>query len=111
MFENNKTDCIDSIKFGTRRTRQWRTRCAVKHSLDPRNAKAADYLDRLSDKANQLTDADWLRLQPHFNWTSERWREAISQTARAVGFTSTINDFPSFVEHLVGLLSQPQVNA
>jgi hypothetical protein len=80
---------------------------AAKHPSDQRNTKAAACLLNLANEASQLSESQWSQLQPHFGWASERWREAISQTARAVGFQHKIKDLPSFVKHLLDVLSQP----
>jgi hypothetical protein len=108
MFENeNKIDCIDSLIFGLSRTRDWRRSTAAKYPSDPRNIRAVECLSSLANESSQLSEADWLRLQKHFGWASESWREAVSQTARLVGFKHKIKDLPSFVEHLLEVLSQP----
>ena len=108
MFENeNKIDCIDSLIFGISRAKNWRRNTAVKYPTDLRNLRAADCLATLATEASQLSDSDWKRLQPHFGWANERWREAISQTARLVGFKFKIKDLPSFVKHLLDVLAQP----
>ncbi len=107
MFENeNKTDCIDSLIFGISRTGDWRRTLANRFPTDLRNLRAADCLATLTTEASQLSDKDWSKLQPHFGWANERWREAISQTARLVGFKFKIKDLPSFVKHLLDVLSQ-----
>jgi hypothetical protein len=80
---------------------------AVRHPSDPRNARGQECLAALATDAAELSDSDWLRLQPFAGWASESFREAISLAARQVGFTKKIKDFPSFVEHLLDVLSQP----
>jgi hypothetical protein len=63
-----------------------------RYPSDPRNARAAECLLKLASEANELSDADWSRLAPHASWANEHWREAISQTARAVGFQHKVKD-------------------
>jgi hypothetical protein len=110
MFENeNKIDCIDSLIFGLSRTRDWRRNTAAKYPSDPRNGRAAECLSKLANEACQLSEADWSLLEPHFGWADECWREAVSQTARLVGFKHKIKDLPSFVKQLLDVLSQPVV--
>ena len=111
MIENEKIDCIDSLIFGLNRTAQWHQKMAAKYPSDPRNARAAECLSKLATDASKLSDQDWLQLQSHCGWANERWRESISQAARAVGFQQKIKDLPSFVTSLVGVLSQPSVAA
>jgi hypothetical protein len=108
MIENEKVDCIDALTFGLNRTRGWRQKIATKHPGDPRNARAADRLAKLAADANTLTDDDWLLLKPNAGWASERFRGAITQAARAVGFQKKITDLHSYVQHLLDVLSQPQ---
>lgn len=109
MIENEKIDCVDSLIFGLNRTAQWRKKKAVQFPPDPRNARAADCLLKLATDASELSDGAWSQLQPHCGWANERWREAISQAARQVGFAHKIKDLSSFVKHLLDVLSQPSV--
>jgi hypothetical protein len=104
MFENEKVDCIDSLIFGLNRTGQWRQKMAVKYPSDPRNGRAAESLAELASVANKLSDDAWSQLQPHCGWASEPWREAVSKTARLVGFQHKVKDLPSFVTTLIGAL-------
>ena len=109
--ETEKVDCIDALIFGLNRSAMWRRKMATKYPADPRNARATDCLSRLAIEANTLSDDDWQALKPHAGWASERFREAISQTARTVKFQNKITNLGSFVKHLVDALSQPQSNA
>jgi hypothetical protein len=109
--EIEKTDCIDALDFGLNRTGAWRQRMALKHPLDQRNARAAELLAKLANETPALSNDDWLRLKPHSGWANERFREAISDAARAVGFQHRITDLPSFVGRLVRVLSQSQSEA
>ena len=68
----------------------------------------SDCLSKLAINASTLTDSDWLQLKPHAGWASERFRDAITRAARAVGFQKKITDLHSYVEHLLGVLSEPQ---
>ena len=109
MIEVRKSDCEQTLVFGLTRTRDWRKKLATKYAVDPRNSKAVECLTVLAKAAStELTDSEWVLLQPHCSgWADERFREAISVAARAVGFTRKIQDFPSFIEHLLGVLEQP----
>ncbi len=107
MIEDEKIDCIDALVFGLNRTAHWRQKMAAKYPGDPRNVRAAECLLKLATDATELSDGAWSQLQPHCGWASERWREAISQAARAVGFAHKIKDLSSFVKHLLDALSQP----
>ncbi len=108
MIENEKCDAIDAITFGLNRTRSWRQRTAVKYPSDNRNTRAADCLAKLAADVSTLTDSDWLLLKPHAGWASERFRNAITQAARSVGFQNKITDLHSYVVHLLEVLSQSE---
>jgi hypothetical protein len=109
MIEFKKSDCEQTLVFGLTQTRDWRKKQATKYAVGPRNSKGVECLTVLAKAASiELTDSQWILLQPHCSgWADERFREAISIAARAVGFTRKIQNFPTFIEHLVGVLSQP----
>jgi hypothetical protein len=109
MFELQKSDCSGSINHGINLTVPWRDKMSVRYS-DPRNAKASACLTILAAEAAGLSDSDWLRLQPYFDGGAP-WREAISKTARAVGFRHNIKDLHTFVEHLLDVLAEQPVSA
>jgi hypothetical protein len=111
MIENEKIDAIDSLIFGLNRTAEWRKKMAARYPSDPRNARASECLAKLATDATGLSDGAWLLLQPYSGWASENWRASISNAARTVGFQKKISDLPSFVGHLVDVLSQPSVAA
>jgi hypothetical protein len=102
-----KSDCTDTFKVGFNHTGRWRGRLANKFPGDPRNAKAATYLLKLADEAGELTDQDWARLQPHYEFASKRFQDAVSETGRLVGFQHKITNLHSFVDALVDVLSKP----
>jgi hypothetical protein len=104
MIENLKIDCIDSLAFGLHRTAIWRKKMAVQYPTDSRNGRAAECLESLAVDANKLSDELWSQLKPYSGWASKSWREAISKTARMVGFQHKITDVPTFVDTLVGVL-------
>jgi hypothetical protein len=83
----NKDDCIQSIAFGLNRTALWRDKIFDRYG-DQRNVWASKALKKLAGDTPGLSEESWAQLQPHYDWGSERWREAISQAARQVGFTT-----------------------
>src|SRR5258705_9238111 len=105
MIDDTKNDCIDSIIKMLQRTSNWRKSITARFPTDPRNKKAADTLDSLAVEAASLTDAQWESLRHHFSWCSERWRNALSHTARGVGFHFRSSDLTFFVKALVEQLS------
>jgi len=46
-------------------------------------------------------------LQPYYDFSSQLWREAISQAARSVGFHHPEKHFAGFIDSLVSVLSLP----
>src|ERR1035437_5156835 len=104
MIENEKLDCVDSLIFGLNRTAVWRKKTSAQYPSDPRNGRAAECLAELATDASELSDDAWSQLKPHCGWGSESWREAISQTARLVGFKQKIQELPAFVTTLIGVL-------
>lgn len=75
---------------------------------DQRNAWAAGALRKLADDMANLPDEAFARLGTHCD-DSERWREAISEAARQVGFRHKSKSLPFFLKNLIGVLSQPAV--
>jgi hypothetical protein len=104
MTENEKIDCTDALAFGIHRTRLWREKMLIKYPSDLRNGRAAECLGKLAADAKDLSEELWLELKPYSGWASESFREAISQTARMVGFQYKIRDLPSFVDGLIRVL-------
>ena len=104
MLENEKLECIESIKFGINRCAIWREKIGAQYPLDTRNGRAADCLAQLATSPAELSDDAWSRLQPYFDWGSEPWREAISQTARLAEFKQKITSLPAFVTALIEVL-------
>ena len=104
MTKNEKIDCSDTLTFGIHRTKLWREKMLAKYPSDPRNGRAAECLGKLAVDAKDLSEELWLELKPYSGWASESFREGISQTARMVGFQHKIQDLPTFVERLLGVL-------
>jgi hypothetical protein len=100
-----KQDCIESIIKILERTSAWRKAISVNFPDDTRNMKAAHTLDSLAVEATNLTDEQWAELQPHFSWSSERWRNALSHSARGVGFHYRSKDLKFFAKALIEQLS------
>src|SRR5882757_7849616 len=100
MIDDTKNEGIDSIIKMLERTSNWRKATAPKFPNDPRNLKAAHTLDSLAVEAVNLTDAQWAELQMHFS-SSEKWRNALSHTARGVGFHFRSSDIKCFVKALL----------
>jgi cyclopropane fatty-acyl-phospholipid synthase-like methyltransferase len=108
---NSKDDCIGSLCGAFMRTSRWRSSLQKKFPSDARNGRAAETLSRLADEAVNLTDEQWLALQPHFHWTSEKWADDLSQATRRVEFQRNVRTFPAFVQDLISVLSENSVAA
>ena len=102
-IENEEQDnCVQSITYGINRTADWRDKVYERYQ-DQRNLWAAKALRKLASDAH-LTQESWEKLQPHFEWGSQHFREAVSQAARQVGFQHKSKSFPFFVKYLVSAL-------
>jgi hypothetical protein len=110
-LENEQEHCAASTSNRLAKTRIWRQNLSAQYKGDPRNLRAAEMLAQLSDDATRLSDEAWAELKQFYNWDCERWREAVSLTARRVGFQHGRTHFPYFVKHLVGVLSHSSVAA
>ncbi|MGY3588526.1 hypothetical protein ACVIGB_002515 [Bradyrhizobium sp. USDA 4341] len=112
MILNDKDDCIESIARSLERTAAWRRTLVVKFPDDPRNAKAAEALEKLALAATDITEAQWSELQPKFGgWESQTWRNALSQSARVIGFQHRSVNFNFFVKILLQNLTAESVSA
>jgi hypothetical protein len=113
ITEIEKTNCAESIAFGLNRAEKWRRKTDVRYPGDPRNLRAAATLAKLATESVQLTDAEWDQLRPYYSYcgVDARWREALAQAARQIGFYQHINSFPYFVKSLVEVLSQSSIAA
>lgn len=107
MTDNDKLDCIGSMKLGLERTAEWRQRMAQRFPQDQRNAAAVDLLRRMTGQVAGLSTEDWQRLEPHFAHTSRRWDTAVSEASRLVGFKTQSPELASFVRNLIALLAEP----
>ncbi len=108
MIEKEKSDCIESLSAGLTKASRWR-RKLVDQYTDPRNSYAAEKLAQLAEETPSLSDEYFELLKPYFNSSPTRWREALSQATRLVGFVHKKTSFTFFVRNLIGLLSQPSV--
>jgi hypothetical protein len=97
-----KADCIASLSASLTSTSRWRAQLSDR---DPRYGRAARRLLKLAGEAASLSDAQWQALQPHFH--SERWREAVRETSRDVGFAFRKASFAFYLKNLVRLLEAP----
>jgi hypothetical protein len=101
---NDKNDCIESITRTLERTSVWRKSLATKFE-DARNLRAAETLDGFVTDTANLTDEQWATLSPHYNWSSEKWRSALSDTARGIRFHVRTKQFDVFVKALLQRLT------
>jgi hypothetical protein len=75
-----------SILYLPRKTVQWRRTIADRHADDPRNERAADWLERILDEGeDSVSPETWQALEGHVG--TIRLRTAINETSRTVGFS------------------------
>jgi hypothetical protein len=107
ILDQENEHCLESVKFGLDRTATWRDKTDERYPGDPRNARAAKRLRELAADAAELGEKEWQDLQPYFSkLTLPKWREAIAQTARQIGFYRDAKTFSAFVKLLLATLSQ-----
>jgi hypothetical protein len=73
---------------------------------DPRNARAAETLDKLAGEANDLSDEAWQQLKPYFSWSCGKWSDAVSLASRRVEFQRNVKTLPAYVDHLAEILAE-----
>jgi hypothetical protein len=106
---NNKQSCIDSLCGNFTRSAIWRRGLQAKYN-DPRNARAAETLDKLAGEANDLSDEAWQQLKPYFSWSCGKWSDAVSLASRRVEFQRNVKTLPAYVDQLAGILSEQNAN-
>ena len=75
-----------SILYLPRKTIQWRRTIADRHADDPRNERAADWLERILDGGSDSVPPEtWQALERHIG--TPRLRTAINETSRTVRFS------------------------
>ena len=85
---------------------------AGRFSQDDRNTKAVSALNKLIERLPEMTNAEFDELRPHFNWASTGWLDAVSMTARQVGFALPRPSLKFFLRVVVNMLSrQAQIAA
>ena len=113
MNTQEKLHCAESIAYGLNRVGKWRRKTDIRYPGDKRNIFAAETLAKLAVDSAQLTDDAWNQLKPYYCYggIDARWREAVAQTARQVGFYQNVKSFPAFVENLIDVLSRSSIAA
>jgi hypothetical protein len=110
MISNSKQNCITDLSASVKRTAVWRRGLQAKYPNDPRNGRAGDTLEKLTNEVSDLTDQQWSQLKPFYSWESGTWADAVSETSRQVEFRG-VNTLSDFVNRLVPILSQSSVAA
>jgi hypothetical protein len=101
---NTKEDCAASISRVLESTSLWRKATAARFPEDDRNAKAAQRLDQLAIDAAELSEEQWQMLKPFYGWASTTFRDAVSKTAKSVGFHHRCGNLDYFIAVLVRAL-------
>jgi len=105
ILEPEKQDCAESISHRLTKTRAWRENLSTQYPDDERNLRAAASLAELAKEAAALSDETWEELKPFYKFDCFLWREAVSLTARRVGFQYGRATFPFLVRNLIRVLS------
>jgi hypothetical protein len=101
-----KNECVTSIVQGLQAAAKWRAVTGNRFPDDPRNARAVAKLTKLATEMPDMPDELWEQLRPHYHWASLKWRDALSQAARQVGFVYPSPSLKLFLSNLVCLLNQ-----
>ena len=104
MHNENRDNCVRAIIHGTTRTANWREKIFQQYR-DERNLWSSKALHKLAGDALSMTDHAWAKLEPYYAEGSEPFRNAVSDTARHVGFEHKSKSFPFFVNNLVATLT------
>jgi hypothetical protein len=99
-----KDFCTESLRKTIVRTRDWRLGLKSRYPEDPRLDKAAATLDKISTQVGELSDEAWLAIEPHFDWCSSSWANAVSLAARRVEYSHEVRTFSQFVNTLISIL-------
>jgi hypothetical protein len=94
--------CITRSLIGTG---QWRQVQAVRFPDDPRNMRAAKALRHLAADASGIPADRWQQLRPFFGPADQRWRDALTQCTRDVGFRSYPASFAEFLDDLIDTMA------
>jgi hypothetical protein len=105
MNDNSKSECIESIVRAMERSSVWRKSLALRYPDDPRNLRAAETLETLAAEAAAMTEEQWNTLSSQYNWASERWRSALNDTTKGIGFHIRTKQFSVFINALLQRLS------
>ena len=104
ILENEYDHCTSYTSKRLTKTQIWRESLAVRYPHDRRNRLAAESLAELATDFANLPYSDWVELKQYYKWDCQVWQEAVSITARRIGFQYG-RTLPIFVMNLVGALS------
>ena len=105
MTNDTKSECIESITRATEKAAAWRRSLAVRFPDDGRNLRASETLDSFATDAANLTDEQFEALSSHYSWASERWRSALNDTTKGIGFHIRTRQFSIFINALLQRLA------
>jgi hypothetical protein len=101
---SKKQDCSDTCAKALKRAQKWRLELRSKYPDDVRLVKAAKTLERIAGETNELSDEAWLAIEPHFDWCTAHWTNAVSLAARRVEYYPNVRSFSGFVNELMSIL-------
>jgi hypothetical protein len=102
---DTKNECVESITRALERSSVWRKSLAARFPEDGRNLRAAQTLENLAIDAADMTDEQFTTLSSHYGWASEKWRSALNDTARGIGFHIRTRQFDIFLKALLQRLA------
>jgi hypothetical protein len=101
MTTEGECECLGCIVRALIGTSQWRQMQAVRFPDDPRNKRAAKALRHLAADASGIPADRWQQLRPLFDPADQRWRDALTQYTRDVGFRAHPHSFAEFLDGLI----------
>jgi hypothetical protein len=100
-----------SVKYSIDRAIPWRAGLQSKFPEDPRNPLAVELLTMFLADAENMTEEQLAKLEPHFSWVDEHWHATLRTVVRRVGYQRTIKTFDDFVNTLVSYLQHVKAAA
>ena len=99
-----KEDCLNYLTYRAERAADWREFQACKYPADSRNTLAAQRLNTLAAGMTIPPDV-WSDLERHYDESSPRWLDAVSQTNREVCFRKHPLDTAAYLRNLISNLT------
>jgi hypothetical protein len=99
--EDSRQECVNLIAHQISQSSKWRLVQAKRFPDDDKNIRAAERLTELAAIATELPDDVWEGLKDHYNFSKQKFGEAVSTTNRSVVFRCNMPDFPTYTRNLL----------